>query len=101
MVDATDGLFGDWCELNFPAGVPQEALALLRRDYGALQQLEDAATAGLSEALLGTRVNRATVFIPSLVAALEDFWRPRLRAFDGNAAPAEDVGDADRDSGTR
>lgn len=81
LVDTADGLFGDWCELNFTSGVPDKAHDVLRRDYYALQQLEEAATAEASRALWGVSLRRATIFIPSLVSALDEYWRPLLQGF--------------------
>lgn len=75
MVDVQDGLFGDWCELNFEKGVPRNAMDRLKRDYGALQDFEESCTRSLSETFLGRRRNRVTTFIPSLVVEYESFWR--------------------------
>jgi Fe-S-cluster containining protein len=36
MVDVHDGLFGDWCELNFTEGVSKEAMTDLQLDYDAI-----------------------------------------------------------------
>jgi Fe-S-cluster containining protein len=61
MVDVRDGLFGDWCELNFTDGVSKEAMADLKLDYDAIN---DAAE------------NTGEVtFIASVVAQYEKFWR--------------------------
>ena len=78
MVDSADGPFGDWCELNFTGGVPEPAIEILRRDYDTLQRLEEEATAEASELPLGRRLAWVTVFIPSVVDAFEDYWRPVL-----------------------
>jgi hypothetical protein len=82
MVDVHDGLFGDWCELNFVAGVPSDAQDDLLRNYYELQEVERSSTARLSESLLGERQEALTVFIPSLIAEYENFWRPLLAKLD-------------------
>ncbi len=78
MVDSNDGLFGDWCELNFADGVPAEVQPDLKRDYYELQNIEEIATEVVSEAVLGERQRQLTVFIPSIAAAFESFWRKLL-----------------------
>lgn len=67
MVDTRDGLFGDWCELNFTGGLPQEAVRDFERDYHEMQQAEDGLTESLTQCFLGRKLRRATVFIPSLI----------------------------------
>ncbi len=89
MVDAHDGLFGDWCEFNFPDGVGAESQEDLQRDYYALQEVERSSTASLSELLLGERLDAVTVFIPSLIVGYESFWAPLLAKLEAsNRAPA-------------
>ena len=79
MVDAHDGLFGDWCELNFVQGVPPEALADLSRDYYQMEEIERRTCERLSESLLAKRRSGLTVFIPSLIVEFEGFWKKLLR----------------------
>lgn len=69
MVDVRDGLFGDWCELNFRGGAAPELLESLRLDYYRIQDTECAATAHLSQHLFGVRREEMTIFIPSAIAA--------------------------------
>ncbi len=78
MVDLRDGLFGDWCELNFPEGVSRRAHQDLQLDYYSIQHEEQFATERVSEKLLGERLKEATVFIPSLIAEFDTFWRTLL-----------------------
>lgn len=78
MVDDHDGLFGDWCELNFVEGVTEEAQGSLQWDYYGLQDAERASTRELSESLLGERQEALTVFIPSIIVEYEQFWAPLL-----------------------
>jgi Fe-S-cluster containining protein len=72
MVDVNDGLFGDWCELNFKNGVAKSALADLAQDYDRIAQSQEARSAveaeraGLSDSL-------AVTFIPSVIVE-SDFW---------------------------
>jgi Fe-S-cluster containining protein len=89
MVDARDGLFGDWCELNFTEGVPPEVQQTLKRDYYDLWDQEKNATASVSERLLGERHEVLTVFIPSLLVHFEDHWARLLSRDD--AAEKEHV----------
>ncbi len=79
MVDIRDGLFGDWCELNFTGGVPQEALRDLERDYVEVQQCEDDLTESLTQRFLRKKLRRATIFIPSLIVEFENYWRKLLQ----------------------
>ena len=81
MVDLQDGLFGDWCELNFTSGVSEQALRDLGRDYYGMQEVEEAATESLSKTLLGEKLSVATVFIPSLVVEFDRFWKLRIADF--------------------
>jgi Fe-S-cluster containining protein len=78
MVDVRDGLFGDWCELNFTRGVPEEALTDLQLDYYDLQKVEEIATEILSDALLRDCRRDATVFIASVIADFESYWKSIL-----------------------
>jgi Fe-S-cluster containining protein len=78
MVDARDGLFGDWCELNFTQGIPRQALPGLELDYGGIQDVEDALTEELSLRLYGRSQRSLTVFIPSLLAEFVPFWNASL-----------------------
>ncbi len=79
MVDVKDGPFGDWCELNFTNGVPSEAMNDLKHDYYEMQEVEQIATEILSDALLGEDRRDVTVFIVSIVADFEDYWRRVLK----------------------
>lgn len=83
MVDIQDGLFGDWCALNFRVGVTPELEADVRRDYYGMQAVEREATALLTQYLCGRRQEDVTLMIPSVVAAFDSFWRPRLISADG------------------
>lgn len=78
MVDEQDGLFGDWCEFNFLDGVSSQEQDELQRNYYELQETERTSTLHLSELLLGERLEVLTVFIPSLIAELDNFWTPLI-----------------------
>src|SRR5262245_25530447 len=88
MVDTRDGLFGDWCELNFTNGVPSDAVENLCQDYYEIQEVEERCSESLSQARWGKRQSRLTTFIPSLVVEYETFWRP---AFGPEALSARTV----------
>jgi Fe-S-cluster containining protein len=79
MVDSHDGLFGDWCELNFKEGISPALEEDLRLDYYELQSVEQEAAADLSERLLGIRQEDATIFLPSVIAAFDSFWIQWIR----------------------
>ncbi len=75
MVDTCDGLFGDWCDLNFKDGFVGDPPQDLCLDYYEIQAIEQKTTEKLSAVLLSTRLEEVTVFIPSIVAAYEGFWK--------------------------
>jgi len=74
MIDVRDGLFGDWCELNFKEGIPEGASKDLQLDYDAIGAADDmrsdevARCAGLSDP-------HAVTFIPSVIAEYDTFWK--------------------------
>jgi Fe-S-cluster containining protein len=74
MVDSNDGLFGDWCELNFKEGISSELTQDLRLDYYEIEAVEQEVTEYLSEYMLGNRQAQVTVFIPSVIASFDSFW---------------------------
>ncbi len=78
MVDIHDGLFGDWCELNFTSGVPDSALRDLEPDYYGMQEIEHAAAESISQSLRRGNPSEITVFIPSLIVEFDRFWKPVL-----------------------
>jgi hypothetical protein len=78
MVDSQDGLFGDWCELNFREGLAPDVSADLRLDYYEIHAVEQEAAEHLSCYLLGDRRAETTVFLPSVPATFEDFWKFRI-----------------------
>jgi Fe-S-cluster containining protein len=77
MIDTHDGLFGDWCELNFKAGVPEAAIADLQQDYDGIDQFQEARSAGVARRT-GISDRRTVTFVPSVIADYEDFWRALL-----------------------
>jgi Fe-S-cluster containining protein len=75
MVDVREGLFADWCELNFGDGLPEAAAADLVMDYNRIdesQEQESAFVAGL----YGLPDHRAVTFIASVIAEYDSFWHP-------------------------
>jgi len=82
MVDVSDGLFGDWCELNFRGGMASELAEALRLDYYRIQQIETEATAYISSRMRGDRQEGITLFIPSVIAAAESFSSLSLNIFE-------------------
>jgi hypothetical protein len=74
MVDVSDGLFGDWCELNFKDGVSSEATADLARDYDEIGALQDARSAAAAHRA-GLSDPNAVTFIASVIAEYDRFWK--------------------------
>lgn len=75
MVDRTDGPFDDWCGLNFTGGIDRAVAADLGLDYGAIEGALARAGRGLARAFPALPGGEATVWIPSIVAAFDTFWR--------------------------
>jgi Fe-S-cluster containining protein len=74
MVDFRDGLFDDWCELNFTEGIDPALEEDLRLDYYEIQATIQHVTESLIERIPAFPKKEATVFIPSVVASFESFW---------------------------
>jgi Fe-S-cluster containining protein len=73
MVDKRDGLFADWCELNFVDGVSQTARANLTLDYDAIAMADEMASAEVAAAA-GIADPHSVVFIPTVAVYFERFW---------------------------
>jgi Fe-S-cluster containining protein len=74
MVDIHEGVFGDWCELNFRQGIPDGALGDLQQDYNRIDELQEARSAAIARrAALSD--HRAVTLIPSVIAEYENFWK--------------------------
>jgi hypothetical protein len=80
MVDSHNGLFGDWCELNFKGGVSEESAQDLRLDYYEIREIEQQVTKDLSHYLPANSREEATLFIPSIIAEFGRFWKFHLNA---------------------
>ena len=74
MVDVNEGLFGDWCELNFVEGIPDSALRDLAQDYNRIDASEETRSAAVARQA-GLPDARAVTFIPSVIAGYDSFWR--------------------------
>jgi Fe-S-cluster containining protein len=74
MVDVHDGLFGDWCELNFKEGIPASALTDLAQDYDRIDSSDEDRSAAVA---LAAKLSdhRALTFIASVIAEY-GFWKP-------------------------
>ena len=79
MVDKRDGLFADWCELNFVDGVAPTARADLTLDYDAIAMTDERASAEVAAAA-GIADPESVVFIASVVVYFERFWNHVLSA---------------------
>jgi len=74
MVDVNEGLFGDWCELNFVEGVPDSAMRDLKLDYNRIDASEETRSAAIARQS-GLPDPRAVTFIPSVIAEFDRFWK--------------------------
>jgi Fe-S-cluster containining protein len=83
MVDVRDGLFGDWCELNFKDGIPETALRDLTQDYEGIETAQESRSDAVAERA-GLPNPRAVTFIPSVIAEYDSFWR-RLPSYSRGA----------------
>ncbi len=72
QVDIRDGLFGDWCELNFTDGLPPEAAAELALDYADVERIDAIASRQVAERL-GITDPEVTIFLPSLICESRRF----------------------------
>jgi Fe-S-cluster containining protein len=75
MVDVRDGLFDDWCRLNFTEGLDGEILRGLALDYSGIEATVERVSGNLVIAAPVFPSREATIFIPSVVAAYESFWK--------------------------
>lgn len=83
MVDLSDGLFGDWCELNFREGVSAEMERDLALDYYEIEATGSALSEALAQHVLGIGRSDARLFIPSIVAGYADYWAPAMERSGG------------------
>src|SRR5262245_53462610 len=74
MIDARDGLFGDWCELNFTNGIPEGAAKDLQQDYNTIDASDEMRSAAVARRA-GFPDHYAVTFIPSVIAEFESFWK--------------------------
>jgi hypothetical protein len=65
-VDVHDGLFGDWCELNFKDGVSEKAKDDLRQNYDRIAEVDEACSAEVAQRD-GVSDHRLVTFIPSVI----------------------------------
>jgi Fe-S-cluster containining protein len=75
MVDFRDGLFDDWCELNFTESIDPALEEDLRLDYYEIQATMQHVTESLKERIPAFPKKETSVFIPSVVSSFESFWR--------------------------
>jgi Fe-S-cluster containining protein len=85
MVDAHDGRFGDWCDLNFTRGLTRELAEEFRLDYYQIQETESDATRRLSSCFLDKPQEAITLFIPSVIVASRIFRKLSLRVADSSS----------------
>jgi Fe-S-cluster containining protein len=75
MVDVRDGLFDDWCRLNFTDGLDGGILRDLALDYTGIEATVESVSESLVMAAPSFPGRDATIFIPSVIAAYESFWK--------------------------
>jgi Fe-S-cluster containining protein len=78
MVDASDGLFDDWCELNFPDGIDKTLEQDLQLDYPAIEAMVQRTANILREAIPAFPRVETGVFLPSVAVTFETFWAKLL-----------------------
>jgi Fe-S-cluster containining protein len=81
MVDAHDGPFDDWCELNFAGGTGGEAGKDLVLDYYAIEATVQRTSIELLKSIPCFPGEETTVFLPSVVVAFESFWEKAASCF--------------------
>jgi len=74
MLDAREGPFGDWCELNFKEGIPERAAKHLQQDYNDIDASDEMRSAAFARRASLTD-HRAVTFIPSVIAEFESLWQ--------------------------
>src|SRR5215467_6832423 len=74
MVDIRQGLFGDWCELNFKEGIPEGSAVDFQQDYDQIDAIQEARSARVA-ANVGLDDPRAITFIPSVILEYDKFWK--------------------------
>jgi Fe-S-cluster containining protein len=74
MVDIHEGLFGDWCELNFKHGLSEKTMLDLGQDYNRVDEIQQTRSAAVAQRA-GLSDHRAVTLIPSVIAEYEKFWK--------------------------
>ncbi len=77
MIDVREGLFGDWCELNFKDGIAEAAAKDLPEDYNAIDAFDETRSVAVAQCA-GISDHRAVTFIPSVIAEFDRFWKSRI-----------------------
>jgi len=78
MVDACNGLFDDWCRLNFTSGIDKAVETDLALDCFWIDATVQSTTEGLMERIPSIQNEETTVFLPSIIVAFEAFWKGLL-----------------------
>jgi len=81
MVDALDGLFDDWCGLNFTSGMDGRVEEDLVLDYYGIEATVERATKDLLGSIPSFSGKATSVFLPSIVVAFESFWNKAVSRF--------------------
>jgi Fe-S-cluster containining protein len=79
MVDAHDGPFDDWCALNFTGGMEPELEKDLRLDYYEIEATIRRTSQSMQARIPLHPSKEATVFIPSIIVAFDNFWSNLLQ----------------------
>ena len=78
MIDIHQGLFGDWCELNFEEGMPEDAHGDFQLDYDRIDAIQEAGSARVAKQA-GLDNPGAITFIPSVIVEYDTFWKNLLK----------------------
>ena len=74
MIDAHEGPFGDWCELNFTNGIPEDTAKDLQQDYSAIDASDEIHSTGVARRVR-LPDHRVVTFIPTVIAEFDSFWK--------------------------
>jgi Fe-S-cluster containining protein len=74
VVDIRQGLFADWCELNFKEGIPEGSTVDFQQDYDQIDAIQEARSASVAEHA-GVDGPRTVTFIPSVIVEYDEFWK--------------------------
>jgi len=90
MVDARDGLFDDWCELNFTEGTDRTLEEDLALDYYRIETEVQRTTEILLELVPAFPRRKTSIFLPSIICGYNSFWSALVAEQSGIVLPGGD-----------